>query len=277
MGSGPKKSSRKPLLEVSNLTFSYGRNCILKDINFSVEPNSLIAILGPNGTGKSTLIKCLNKINKVSTGKVEINGLSIDEMSVKELATKVAYVPQNVSTSFPIDVYDVVLLGRRPYLSWNIGDDDRLIVSQVMEKLRVKDFAFRKFHTLSGGEQQKVLIAKAITQQPHLFLFDEPTSNLDLFSQYDILTEIKKLVGNKANPSSAIVAMHDVNLASKFADKIMILHEAEVYCYDEPSIALNERTIADVYGVDAEIMQRSKSGSPIINVIGVKSEERVNE
>tara|TARA_B100001287_G_scaffold54968_1_gene43450 strand:+ start:167 stop:994 length:828 start_codon:yes stop_codon:yes gene_type:complete len=270
----PTKNRRnKPLIEVTNLSFSYGNKKILSDINFSVEPNTFVAVLGINGTGKSTLIKCLNKINKLTEGEVKINSMSIDDMTINELAKMVAYVPQNVSTSFPIDVYDVILLGRRPYLNWSIGDYDRDIVAKVIQNLRLQDFAFRKFHTLSGGEQQKVVIAKAIVQEPQIYLFDEPTSSLDLFSQYDILGEIKSLVEDKSNPCSAIVAMHDINLASKFADKVLIIHKSEVYCYDAPCIALNIETVSEVYGVDAELLRETKSGSPIINVLGSRKEE----
>tara|TARA_Y100000589_G_scaffold328985_1_gene374365 strand:+ start:3382 stop:4209 length:828 start_codon:yes stop_codon:yes gene_type:complete len=270
----PTKNRRnKPLIEVTNLSFSYGNKKILSDINFSVEPNTFVAVLGINGTGKSTLIKCLNKINKLTEGEVKINSMSIDDMTINELAKMVAYVPQNVSTSFPIDVYDVILLGRRPYLNWSIGDYDRDIVAKVIQNLRLQDFAFRKFHTLSGGEQQKVVIAKAIVQEPQIYLFDEPTSSLDLFSQYDILGEIKSLVDDKSNPCSAIVAMHDINLASKFADKVLIIHKSKVYCYDAPSIALNIETVSEVYGVDAELLRETKSGSPIINVLRSRKEE----
>jgi len=270
----PTKNRRnKPLIEVTNLSFSYGNKKILSDINFSVEPNTFVAVLGINGTGKSTLIKCLNKINKLTEGEVKINSMSIDDMTINELAKMVAYVPQNVSTSFPIDVYDVILLGRRPYLNWSIGDYDRDIVAKVIQNLRLQDFAFRKFHTLSGGEQQKVVIAKAIVQEPQIYLFDEPTSSLDLFSQYDILGEIKSLVEDKSNPCSAIVAMHDINLASKFADKVLIIHKSEVYCYDAPCIALNIETVSEVYGVDAELLRETKSGSPIINVLRSRKEE----
>jgi len=270
----PTKNRRnKPLIEVTNLSFSYGNKKILSDINFSVEPNTFVAVLGINGTGKSTLIKCLNKINKLTEGEVKINSMSIDDMTINELAKMVAYVPQNVSTSFPIDVYDVILLGRRPYLNWSIGDYDRDIVAKVIQNLRLQDFAFRKFHTLSGGEQQKVVIAKAIVQEPQIYLFDEPTSSLDLFSQYDILGEIKSLVDDKSNPCSAIVAMHDINLASKFADKVLIIHKSKVYCYDAPSIALNIETVSEVYGVDAELLRETESGSPIINVLRSRKEE----
>ena len=264
---------RRNLVEVSNLSFSYGENNVLDDISFSVEPNCLVAVLGINGTGKSTLIKCLNKINKIDSGRVKICGDSIDQLSINDLAKLVAYVPQKVATSFPIDVYDVILLGRRPYINWNVSESDRKIVSSVIRKLSLEDFAFRKFHNLSGGEQQKAIVAKAIVQQPRVYLFDEPTSNLDLFNQYEILKQIKELVNHNGNPCSAIVAMHDINLASRFADKIMILHESKIFCYDEPRIVLNSDIISKVYRVDAEVSISEKLGKPMINILGPQEDK----
>jgi len=260
---------QRHLVEVTNLSFSYGKNTVLDDISFSVEPNCLVAVLGINGTGKSTLIKCLNKINKIDSGIVKICGYSIDQLSINELAKFAAYVPQKVATSFPIDVYDVILLGRRPYINWNVSESDRKIVSSVIKQLSLENFAFRKFHTLSGGEQQKAIVAKAIVQQPKVYLFDEPTSNLDLFNQYEILKQIKGLVGDKQNPCSAIVAMHDINLASKFADKIMILHESKIFCYDEPRVALNSAAISEVYRVDAQVAISEELGVPVVNILGL--------
>ena len=264
---------RRNLVEVSNLSFSYGENNVLDDISFSVEPNCLVAVLGINGTGKSTLIKCLNKINKIDSGRVKICGDSIDQLSINDLAKLVAYVPQKVATSFPIDVYDVILLGRRPYINWNVSESDRKIVSSVIRKLSLEDFAFRKFHNLSGGEKQKAIVAKAIVQQPRVYLFDEPTSNLDLFNQYEILKQIKELVNHNGNPCSAIVAMHDINLASRFADKIMILHESKIFCYDEPRIVLNSDIISKVYRVDAEVSISEKLGKPMINILGPQEDK----
>ena len=264
---------RRNLVEVSNLSFSYGENNVLDDISFSVEPNCLVAVLGINGTGKSTLIKCLNKINKIDSGRVKICGDSIDQLSINELAKLVAYVPQKVATSFPIDVYDVILLGRRPYINWNVSESDRKIVLLVIKKLSLEDFAFRKFHNLSGGEQQKAIVAKAIVQQQRVYLFDEPTSNLDLFNQYEILKQIKELVNHNGNPCSAIVAMHDINLASRFADKIMILHESKIFCYDEPRIVLNSDIISKVYRVDAEVIISEKLGKPMINILGPQEDK----
>ncbi len=262
------------LIEVNDLNFSYGKDLILEGINFSVSPNQLVAVLGTNGAGKSTLIKCLNKIHKPASGSVKITNINLDDMTISELAKKVAYVPQTVSTGFPMDVFDVVLLGRRPFINWRVGPYDKEKAVDVIKRLNLEEFIFRKFHTLSGGEQQRVIIAKAMTQDPVLYLFDEPTSNLDLKGQYEVLEEIKKMVSHNLQKCSAIVAMHDINLAAKFADKIIILHQNSIYCYSRPYIALNCETIAHVYGVNAEVSYPGHPKIPFINVLGpIKEEE----
>ena len=140
--------------------------------------------------------------------------------------------------------------------------------------MKLEEFVFRKFHTLSGGEQQRVIIAKAMTQEPLLYLFDEPTSNLDLRGQFEILQEIKNLVKQSSPNCSAIVAMHDINLAAKFADKIIILHDNSIYCYTSPYIALNCETVAQVYGVHAEVSYPDGRETPFINVLGPIKKEK---
>lgn len=255
------------ILEVKDLSFAYKDKKILDNLSFSVQPNQFVAVLGINGAGKSTLIKCLNKIINFDSGTVKVCNKTLSDTSIVELSKMVSYVPQSVSTGFSMDVYDVILLGRRPYIGWRIGKNDRDIVQSVITRLGLDDFIFRKFHTLSGGEQQRVIIAKAIVQDPTLYLFDEPTSNLDLSSQFEILYEIKNLVLNKEKKCSALVAMHDINLAAKFADKIIIIDENTIYCYDTPYTALNRETISKVYGVVVDVLYPNDPQIPQINVI----------
>ena len=255
------------ILEVKDLSFGYKNKKILENLSFSVQPNQFVAVLGINGAGKSTLIKCLNKIINFDSGSVKVCNNPLSDTSIMDLSKLVAYVPQSVSTGFSMDVYDVILLGRRPYIGWRIGKQDREVVQSVIMRLGLGEFIFRKFHTLSGGEQQRVIIAKAIVQDPTLYLFDEPTSNLDLSSQFEILYEIKNLVSDKAKKCSALVAMHDINLAAKFADKIMIIDDNSIYCYETPYNALNRETISEVYGVDIDVLYPDDPKIPQINVL----------
>ena len=171
------------LLSVKDLSFNWGENKVLNGINFSIQPNEVVAILGVNGAGKSTLIKCINRILKMKTGSVQMFSKDLQTLNLIQLSRLVSYVPQSVRTSFGIDVFDVVLLGRRPHITWRVSTRDQDIVSETIRFLSLDEFAFRRFDQLSGGERQRVIIAKAIAQGANLILMDEPTSDLDLKNQ----------------------------------------------------------------------------------------------
>lgn len=186
------------IIKVEDLRFGYPDKEVLKGINLTISNNELVCLLGINGAGKSTLLKCILGILKFQTGKISFDhamqtddnanvsnvmnsGNNIDTMA---LARYMSYVPQSVKSSFSIDVYDTIMLGRRPYIGWNISPEDREIVSKTIEFLNLEEFAFRKINQLSGGERQRVIIGKAIAQEPRLFLLDEPTSDLDLKTKF---------------------------------------------------------------------------------------------
>ena len=246
------------MLKISNLSFSWGNHQVLKDINFNINSNELIAILGVNGAGKSTLIKCINGILKPNSGSINILESEIDKMDILEIAKRVSYVPQNVQTNFPMDVFDVVLLGRRPHINWKISQEDRDKVSTTLRALSLQDFAFRRFDKLSGGERQRVVIAKAIAQDPNLFLFDEPTSDLDFWHQIEVMEEIKRLISDTNIFKSAIVAIHDINMAVRYADKIMLLHDGNIEDFGEPEKVVTKENIAKVFGVSCDIFPATK-------------------
>jgi len=255
------------ILKVSNLSFSWKNNHVLKDIDFSCRTGELIAILGVNGAGKSTLLKCMNKILKPQTGIVEIDSKNINDYSIIELAKSISYVPQSVMTNFSMDVFDVVMLGRRPHISWRISDEDRDKVSKTLQIFDLEDFAFRRFDQLSGGERQRVIVAKAVAQNPSLFLFDEPTSDLDLKNQIEVMKRIRELIEMKNEKISALVAVHDINLACRFADRILLLHEGKIKAFDTPESVLNEQNIAEVFGVTCTILSATDE-SPMRVLVG---------
>ena len=255
------------ILKVSNLSFSWKNNHVLKDIEFSCRTGELIAIFGINGAGKSTLLKCMNKILKPQTGIVEIESKNINDYSIIELAKSISYVPQSVMTNFSMDVFDVVMLGRRPHISWRISDEDRDKVSKTLQIFDLEDFAFRRFDQLSGGERQRVIVAKAVAQNPSLFLFDEPTSDLDLRNQIEVMKRIRELIDMKNEKISALVAVHDINLACRFADRILLLHEGKIKAFDTPESVLNEQNIAEVFGVTCTILSATDE-SPMRVLVG---------
>ena len=250
-------------MDVKDLNFSWGTNEVLKNVEFSIKPHEVVSVLGVNGAGKSTLIKCLNGILKPKVGSIEIienskysNEISLVDISSLDLvglSRVMSYVPQSVRTSFSMDVFDVVLLGRKPHIKWRITDDDRNRVSDTLRYLNLEDFAFRKFDQISGGERQRVIIAKAIVQDPNLFLFDEPTSDLDLKNQIQIMKGIRKLIKESESPKSALIAIHDINIAARYSDKIILLDNGSVKAYGTPKNVLTEQNIAEVFGVKSLI------------------------
>ena len=240
------------ILEVRDLNFSWGDNHVLKNLNLDVQKNELVSIIGINGAGKSTLLKCLNRILKPDLGKIRMWDKDLSNFDPLNLSKLISYVPQSIRSNFSMDVFDVVLLGRRPHINWRIAENDREKVSQTLRYLELEDFAFRKFDRLSGGERQQVIIAKAISQDPDLFLFDEPTSDLDLRNQIEIMKKIRKLVENDSS-KSALIAIHDINIAARFSDRILLLHEGEILASGAPNEVLTVENIAQVFGVTCDV------------------------
>ena len=167
-------------LDVKNLNFGYTKKVqILHNINFSVESGQLVSLIGPNGSGKTTIIKCINQILSPQSGQIFLDGTNVHTMRTMELAKKVGYVPQMTKNFMGGTVLDAVLMGRRPYIKWKITDYDVTLVLEILKKLEITHLAHKEYEALSGGQKQKVLIARALAQNPDVYLFDEPTSFLD--------------------------------------------------------------------------------------------------
>ena len=262
------------ILQATQISFSWGENHVLKGLDLDIGENELISILGVNGAGKSTLLKCLNRILTPQSGKIKVLSKDVSSLSLLHLSQLMSYVPQSVRSSFSMDVFDVVLLGRRPHISWRINDNDRDKVSQTLRTLNLENFAFRRFDQLSGGERQRVIIAKAVAQDPKIFLLDEPTSDLDLKSQIEIMKSLRTLVSNSASPKSALVAIHDINIAARFSDRILLLHDGQIISQGSPQEVLTTENIAKVFGVTSEVeifssseMGEAEAYSPSVRVI----------
>jgi len=265
-------SSDHELVRVRGLGFCWGEKTVLDEISFTIISGQIVAILGKNGAGKTTLIKCLNRVQTPQNGKVEICSKDISRQSLIELSKSVSYVPQSVRTSFPMDVFDVLLLGRRPHISWMTSSEDLEAVSETLRKFGLEDLAFRRFDRLSGGERQRVIIAKAVVQNPRVYLLDEPTSDLDLQHQLLVMEAVTDIVRNSGGSKSVIFAIHDINIAARFSDRVILLHEGRILADGTPSEVITRSNIATVFGVDSEIAP-SSSKSPMNIVIG----ERVKQ
>jgi len=247
-------------LKVKDVEFSYASVPVLKDICIELAASKILGVVGPNGAGKSTLIRCLNRILKPQRGIILLDERDIKEMRRMELAKKMGYITQSTSQVFPATVFDTVLMGRRPHLSWRSTEKDEEKVLDMLQVLNIENLAMRDINELSGGQQQKVFIARALVQEPDVLLLDEPTSNLDIRHQLEVMEIIKNIVREKG--ISAIMAIHDLNLALRYADRIIMMNSGTVFAAGDPVSVLTPDNIRQVYGVEAEV--NNNNGRPYI-------------
>ena len=246
------------VLSVDKIGFSYGNAAVLKDINFKVKKGDFVSILGVNGSGKSTLMKCINRILKFKGGMIFVEDRDIKKMKDIEIARKIGYVPQSSETGF-VTVFDAVLLGRKPYIKWDVSKKDIELTEKILKVMNLEKYALRYINELSGGELQKVVIARALVQEPQILLLDEPTSDLDLKNQLEVMRIIRE-VSNIHNIAS-IVVMHDINLALRYSDKFIILKEGQVFTTGGKEVITPE-IIKETYGVDVHV--KNFEGVPMI-------------
>ena len=240
------------MMQVKNLCFRYkGSLDVLKDVSFDIEPGKFLAILGNNGVGKSTLLKCFNHILRPDSGQVLLDGENLLTKTAREVAKQVAFVSQSVPST-QMTVHDAVMLGRRPYMKWGFTEQDHEIVHDAMHRLDVEDMRGRFLNQLSGGEKQKVMLARALAQQPKVLLLDEPTTALDIQNQYQVLKIVRDICHN--DHVIAAVVIHDLNLALRFCDRFLLLKDGQVYRHGDRSV-LDSAALKEVYGVDAKVVE----------------------
>ncbi|ETA66831.1 ABC-type cobalamin/Fe3+-siderophore transport system, ATPase component [Methanolobus tindarius DSM 2278] len=249
------------ILEVDGVEFQYKSKEVLKEIKFELKKNEILSILGPNGVGKTTLLKCMNAILKPKRGTVLIEDEDVLKLEQIEIARRLGYVPQRCEPA-RLTAFDAILLGRMPHIKWNITTEDVMIVEDTIKKLNLDEMALRYIDELSGGELQKVGIARAIAQNPKLLLLDEPTSSLDLKNQLDILDTVRDVV-RKENVS-AIMTMHDLNLAFRYSDKFLFLKNGTIFAAGRMEDITSD-IIKEVYGVPVTI-QNYQNVSVVIPV-----------
>ena len=209
--------------------------------------------MGENGSGKSTLIKTMCNIKKPKSGTISLDGIDICSIDKKEFAKTVAYVPQSTITFGNTSVYDTVLAGRRPYIEWSYSNEDIRIAADAMRKMHVDNLHAQSISDLSGGQKQRVHIARALAQNSSFFILDEPTSALDLKHQIDTMNIMKNM--SCQSGKGAVVALHDLNLALNYSDKVIILKDSTIYAQGPAKKVITEKTIKDVYGVNAKIVE----------------------
>lgn len=234
------------MISVKNLNFSYRRDSILlNNIAFDAAGGQCIAILGNNGAGKSTLIKCLNRILKPQGGIVSVGGEEISSLRRNDIAKRIAYVSQH-NIGDQITVFDSVLLGRKPYVKVEPTAKDMEITQDIIKRIGLEDFSLRYTDELSGGERQKVMLARALAQQPKILLLDEPTSNLDLRNQYECMKVVKEIALEKN--ISVIIVIHDLNLALRYSDRYLFVKDGDIFAYGGREVMTAEN-ISAVYDI----------------------------
>lgn len=236
-------------LNVENLKFAYKENTVLHNVSFSTGNAGITAILGPNGSGKTTLLRCLNHILKPQSGRVLLDHKNVDSLTGKEIAKSIAYVAQK-TYSGNISVFDAILLGRIPHFSANVSDIDMAETHNVIDRLEMNCLSLRMLNELSGGELQKVSIARALVQKTSLMLLDEPTAALDLKNQIDILNLLDEIT--RKSQIKVLISIHDLNTAFRYAQQFLFLKEGRVIALANRG-EITAKLIEEVYGVPVEL------------------------
>ena len=240
-------------MSVRNLVQGYGSKTILDDISFDVDTGEVLALLGPNGSGKSTLIKTICNIMEPRSGRILIDETPIEDIDITDLAKIVSYVPQSTAATTYTTVMDTVLLGRKPYVTWSYRQKDIDYALDAMKAMRIIGYSSRDVSDLSGGQRQRVFLARSLAQCPSFFIFDEPTSALDLKHQMNTMIKMREVVHDKG--AGMVIALHDINLAMNYSDKVLMLKNGKIFAYGTPDETITEENIRAVYGVESRIME----------------------
>ena len=256
-----------PMICAKNICFRYAAKPVLEDVSFTLETARIVAMIGPNGSGKTTLLKMLNATLFPNAGQVLIEGKDTRHWSRQAIARTVAIVPQESPAIFPFFAEEIVLMGRFPYLPSLAFEDkkDYRIVQDVMARTDSLSFAHRRFNELSAGERQRVLIARALAQEPKILLLDESTVFLDLKHQAQFLSLLREL--SRKQHLTVVFVTHDLNLAAQNADQLLLLYNGKKYAIGTPADILTAQNIKEVYDVDVGIDPNPHNGSPRVTLM----------
>lgn len=238
------------MLEIKNLFFKYNKKSplVIDDVSFSLEKGKIGILLGKNGSGKSTLFKLILGILKAEKGEINFDGKSLKDMKLTEKSNIFAYVPQTINFG-ELNVYDSIMGGRVSHFNFFPSKEDKKIVEKVIKEMGLEEFVDRNVNELSGGERQKIAIARALVQEPKLLIFDEPTGNLDLGNEELIMKEAKKIANEGI---TILISIHDLNIASRYGDEFFLLKEGKIKYQGNKEI-LNKENLTDIYGINVSV------------------------
>ena len=240
------------MIQVDHLCYHYkGGRPILRDVSFELDSGHFLAVLGNNGVGKSTLLKCINRILTADSGSCRVDGEDLLALSHREIAKRVAFVAQHVPDT-QMTVHDMVMLGRRPYMTWGVTEHDHDVVHDAMRYLNLENMRGRFLNQLSGGERQKVAIARALVQEPRLLLLDEPTGSLDVSNEHLLLREAKKAAQERH--IAVLSSLHDLNQALAFGDRFFFLKDGAIR-WAVTRDAVTEAMLRDVFGPELRLAE----------------------
>ena len=253
------------MLSIQDVTLRYEARTVLRNISFDVNPGEVLALIGPNGVGKSTLIRASSGSLKPIGGRILIDRQDVQQLRVEDRAKAIAVVPQATRLPEFFSVFETVLMGRTPYLGWlgREGEKDRAVVQAALDRTCTLELAQRPIGELSGGEQQRVLIARALAQSAHTLLLDEPTAHLDLKHQAGVLGLICDLAHTEHY--AVLIALHDLNLAAQYADRVALLSNSSVAAIGTPEEVLTEENLSPAYGLRITVYEHPAHGAPLIH------------
>ncbi len=251
----------KPILEIQNMSCGYGEQNVLENISFSVKKKEFLGIIGPNASGKSTLLRAIDRVIELNDGTISLDQNDMAKMDKKEIARKISVVPQEFSTNYSFSVLDMVTLGRTPHLEplEVESEEDMTIIKKAMKMTKTWKLADRSFTELSGGEKQRVVVAKALAQEPSLLLLDEPINHLDINKQQEILDLLKNL--SEEEDKTIISTFHDLNKAARYCNSLILLHNKKIHSKGPPGKVLSEENIREVYGTEVSIRRKPETDS----------------
>ena len=251
-------------LEVEKLSLAYGRHVVAQDLTFQVTPGEMLGLIGPNGSGKSTVIKALSHVISPASGRILVDGRDITRIPRSELARLIGVVPQMPLLPSTFTAFEIVLMGRNPHLGLFQQESaaDMAIAWQAMGRTHIQALAERQAGELSGGEIQRLVIARVLAQQPKSILLDEPTSNLDINHQVEVLDLIKSLC-RESNLTVAIT-LHDLNLAAQYCDRLMLINQGRMHAQGTPKEVISAKNIEEVYGAEGCVYTHPVNGLPTV-------------